>query len=125
MKSAVSQKGLSLVGWLVALFVIGFIANIAFKVVPYYLDDLALKKIIMAMDNEKADEVSSIDDFYSRVARGMQVNNIRDLDLKSVLSVTEQKDLYLAHLNYEKRQPLAGNVDLVVKFDHEFSVRKP
>ncbi|WPP00887.1 DUF4845 domain-containing protein [Pseudomonas sp. HR96] len=125
MKSAVSQKGLSLVGWLIALFIIGFIVSAAFKVVPHYLDDMAMKKIITAISTDKADEVSSVDDFYTHVARGMQVNNIRDLDLKTALSVTEQRDQYLAHLQYEKREPLVGNIDLVVKFDHEFSVRKP
>jgi len=28
-------------------------------------------------------------------------------------------------LKYEKREPLIQNIDLVVKFDHEFSVAKP
>ncbi|WP_213877210.1 DUF4845 domain-containing protein [Pseudomonas sp. dw_358] len=125
MKSPVSQKGLSMVGWLVALFVIGFLVTVGARVVPLYMDDMTIKKIIVAIGTDKSDEVGSVEDFYTHVYRGMQVNNIRDLDLKSALSVTEQQDVYLAHLKYEKREPLVGNIDLVVKFDHEFSVRKP
>lgn len=125
MKSAASQKGLSLVGWLVALFVIGFLATTAFKVVPHYMDYLTLKKIISAIDADRTIPVNSVDELYSQISKGMQVNNIRNMDLKSVLSVTEQREQYLAHLKYENREPLIENLDLVVKFDHEFSVRKP
>lgn len=55
----------------------------------------------------------------------MQVNNIRDVDLKKALSVTTENNRFLAHLKYEQREPLIQNIDLVVRFDHEFSVGKP
>jgi hypothetical protein len=55
----------------------------------------------------------------------MQVNSIRDLDLNKALSVTVENNKFLAHLKYENREPLIQNIDVVVKFDHEFSVSKP
>jgi len=125
MKAAEAQKGLGLVGWLVALFIIGFFASVAFRVIPDYMDYMTLKKLIMSVETDQSLDVSNADDFYTHVNKGMQINNIRDLDLKSVLTVTEQRDVYLAHLKYEKREPLIENIDLVISFDHEFSVRKP
>jgi hypothetical protein len=125
MKSAGSQKGLSLLGVLLLLFVVGFVASAAFKVMPHYMDNMTLKKLITAMDSDSNIGVDTVDEFYAHVNKGMQVNGIRDLDLKNALSVTEQRDQFLAHLKYENREPLIGNLDLVVKFDQEFSVRKP
>ena len=78
-----------------------------------------------AIDADRNISVNSVDELYGQIAKGMQVNNIRNMDLKSVLSITEQRDQYLGHLKYEKREPLIENLDLMVKFDHEFSVRKP
>ncbi|BBP75042.1 MULTISPECIES: DUF4845 domain-containing protein [Pseudomonas] len=125
MKSAASQKGLSFFGWLLALALVAFVASTAFKLIPHYLDYMSMKKIIMSVETDKAAGVTTVSDFYTHVARGMQVNSIQDVDLNKALSVTVENNRFLAHLKYEQRDPLIQNIDLVVKFDHEFSVGKP
>ena len=55
----------------------------------------------------------------------LMVNNIRDLNLRDVLKVTQENNEFRAHLKYEKREPLIENLDLVVNFDKEFRVRMP
>jgi hypothetical protein len=55
----------------------------------------------------------------------MQVNSIRDVDLNKALKVTVANDRFNAHLKYEQREPLILNIDLVLKFDQQFSVGKP
>ncbi|WP_296256793.1 MULTISPECIES: DUF4845 domain-containing protein [unclassified Pseudomonas] len=125
MTSAGSQKGLSLIGWLVALAVVAFVASTAAKVVPHYLDYMSLKKIIEAAGTDRTADISNSSEFHDYVAKGMQVNNIRDVDLNKALSVTTENNRFLAHLKYEQRESLIQNLDLVVKFDREFSVGKP
>lgn len=125
MTSAGSQRGLSFIGWLILLAVLAFAASTAAKLVPHYLDYMSLKKIIEAAGTDKAADINNSGELYDYVAKGMQVNNIRDLDLNKALSVTTEDNKLLAHLKYEKREPLIQNIDLVVKFDHEFSVGKP
>ncbi|WP_268797653.1 DUF4845 domain-containing protein [Pseudomonas huanghezhanensis] len=125
MTFARSQKGLSFIGWLVLLAVLAFAATTAAKLVPHYLDYMSVKKIIEAVGTDKAADVTTVGAFYDYVGKGMQINNIRDLDLNKALSVTAENNGFLAHLKYEKREPLIQNIDLVVKFDHEFSVGKP
>jgi len=125
MTSAGSQRGLSFIGWLILLAVLAFAASTAAKLVPHYLDYMSLKKIIEAAGTDKAADINNSGELYDYVAKGMQVNNIRDLDLNKALSVTTENNRLLAHLKYEKREPLIQNIDLVVKFDHEFSVGTP
>jgi antitoxin component of MazEF toxin-antitoxin module len=55
----------------------------------------------------------------------MQVNNIRDLNMRDALQVKVENNEFLVHLKYEKREPLIENLDLVVNFDKEFRVRMP
>jgi hypothetical protein len=125
MASVSSQKGLSFIGWLVALALLAFVASTAAKVVPHYLDYMSMKKIIETIGTDKTADVSSVSGFYEYVAKGMQLNNIRDLDLNKALNVTVENNKFHAVLKYENREPLIQNIDLVVKFDHEFSVDKP
>lgn len=124
MKVAGSQKGLSFVGWLLALALVAFVVNVTLKVAPHYLDHRSLKQAIAAVDTNRSLNIVTVDDFYSYVSKSMQVNSIRDLDLNKVLSVTVENNKFLAHLKYEKRESLIQNIDLVIKFDDAFSVGK-
>jgi hypothetical protein len=125
MNAVKSQKGMSLFGVLLGLAVLAFVATTAMKLVPHYMDYWSLKKSIESVATDKSTEINTGGEFYSHVSRGMQVNNIRDLDLNKVLSVTEEGNVFRAHLQYEKREPLIQNLDVVMKFDHNFSVVKP
>lgn len=120
-----SQKGWSFTGVLLAIALGMFALSVAFKLVPHYLDNRGMKKIINAVDSSPALEISTVSDFYSYVGKSMQVNSIRDVDLNKALSVTVENNRFLAHLKYEKREPLIRNIDLVVMFDDTFSVGKP
>jgi hypothetical protein len=125
MKSVHSQKGMSLLSWLLVLGLVAFFASAAFKVLPHYFDNMALEKLITSVETDKAANVRSINEFYSHVSKGMQVNSIRDLNLQDALKVKMENNEFRAHLKYEKREPLIENIDLVVRFDKEFRVRMP
>jgi len=125
MNFARSQQGLSILGWLVVLAVVAFFASTAFKVMPHYLDYMSLEKIITSVDTDKASDVRTVGDFYNHVSKGMQVNNIRDLNMREAMQVKVENNEFLVHLKYEKREPLIENLDLVVNFDKEFRVRMP
>ncbi|WAC43594.1 DUF4845 domain-containing protein [Pseudomonas sp. SL4(2022)] len=125
MKSVHSQKGMSILSWLMVLALITFFASAAFKVLPHYFDYMSLEKLITSVETDKAANIRGINEFYSHVGKGMQVNNIRDLNLQEALKVKLENNEFRAHLKYEKREPLIENIDLVVRFDKEFRVRMP
>ncbi|MHA6492839.1 DUF4845 domain-containing protein [Pseudomonas borbori] len=125
MKFARSQKGMSILGWLMVLSLVAFFASAAFKVIPHYLDQMALEKMILSVETDKAAQITTVGDFYSHMSKGMQVNSIRDLKLDDALKVTIENNEFLVHLKYEKRDPLIQNIDLVVHFDKEYRVRMP
>ncbi|HLA30150.1 MAG TPA: DUF4845 domain-containing protein [Pseudomonas sp.] len=125
MKLARSQKGMSILGWLMVLAFVAFFASAVFKVLPHYLDYMSMDKIIMSVETDRAKQISTVPAFYSHVSSGMQVNNIRDLNLEEALKVKLENNEFRAHLKYEKREPLIENIDLVVRFDKEFRVRMP
>ena len=125
MKFAQSQKGMSVLSWLMVLALVAFFASAAFKLIPHYLDYMALEKIITSVETDEALEINTVGAFYGHVGRGMEVNSIRDLNLKEALEVKVENNEFHVHLQYEKREPLIKNIDLVVHFDKEFRVRMP
>lgn len=125
MQSVHSQKGMSILSWLMVLALVAFFASAAFKVLPHYFDYMSMEKLITSVETDKAANIRSINEFYSHVSKGMQVNSIRDLNLQDALKIKVENNEFKAHLKYEKREPLIQNIDLVVRFDKEFRVRMP
>ena len=125
MKSAQSQKGMSILSWLMLLSIIAFFASAAFKVLPHYFDYMSLEKIVTSVETDRSLQILTIGDFYSHVSKGMQVNNIRDLNMQEAVKVKIENNDFNVHIKYEKREPLIQNLDLVVRFDKEFRVRMP
>lgn len=125
MQNIQAQRGASFFSWLVILVVIAFFASAAFKLIPHYMDNNALEKAILAVEEDKAtgDKINTVGDFYSHISKSMQVNSIRDLKMDDILEVTQNNNDYLVHLKYEKRESLIKNIDLVVTFDKEYRVR--
>jgi hypothetical protein len=120
-----AQKGFSLLGWLLTLALVAFFASAVFKMMPHYLDYMSMEKIITSVETEKAAQIRTIPEFYSHLSRGMQVNSIRDLNVNEAVKVEVVNNEFRVHLQYEKREPLIQNLDLVARFDKEFRVRMP
>jgi hypothetical protein len=125
MKSAHSQKGMSILSWLMILAFVAFVASAVFKMLPHYLDYMSMEKIITSVETDPSMEIRTVGAFYGHVGKGMEVNTIRDLDLRDALKVKLENNEFKAHLKYERREPLIQNIDLVVRFDKEFRVRMP
>ncbi|MDX1370643.1 DUF4845 domain-containing protein [Pseudomonas sp.] len=125
MTFARSQKGLSILSWLMVLAVVAFFASTAFKMLPHYLDYMSMEKIITSVETDQTMDIRTVGAFYGHVGKGMEVNSIRDLNLKEALKVKIENNEFRAHLKYEKREPLIENLDLVVRFDKEYRVRMP
>ncbi|MBD9424847.1 DUF4845 domain-containing protein [Pseudomonas sp. PDM15] len=123
MMFARSQKGMSLLGWMVVLALVAFFASTGFKMFPHYMDYMALEGMITKVETEPSLGVSTVRDFYEHVEKGMTVNGIRDLDLEEALQIKLENNEFFVHLKYEKRESLIENLDLVAKFDKEFRIR--
>jgi hypothetical protein len=119
------QNGLSFISWLLVLCVIAFLASTALKLIPHYLDYQAMNKIIASIETEQAMNIRNVPDVYAYVSKGMQVNSINDIDLSKAMQVKTENDRFLIHLDYEKREPLIRNIDLVVHFERDFRISIP
>src|SRR5690606_4881202 len=125
MSFARSQKGLSMLSWIVVLAVVAFLASTAFKMLPHYFDYMSMDETISSVGAGGLEDVRTVGDFYRHVGKGMEVNGIRDLDLREAVKVEIVEGQFQVQLSYEKREPLIGNLDLVANFDKEYRLRMP
>lgn len=124
MKNIAKQQGISVMGALFGLVLVGFFASIGFKVLPHYMDNKALVKMINAVDRDSGDvQIRSVGEFYTHLNKNMSVNNIRDLNAADIVEIRSEGPDFYVDMKYEVREPILKNIDLVVKFEQKFRVR--
>jgi len=127
MESITKQRGLSLPGVLFALVILGFLASIAFKMVPHYLDYKAIKKSVEAFEKNQgiAESVKTPVAFYGYMQKNMEINSIRNVKPEEIMKVERNGNKFIVHIDYERREKMLKNLSLVAHFKQELSVRIP
>ena len=113
--SGAMQKGITLIGFVFILIVLGFFAYLAMRIVPMYIEYFSVVKSISHVVSQPgiatADE-HKIRDLLSREFDIGYVSTIQDKDVK----IKRTQDAIELSVDYEVRKPGAYNIDLVGHF---------
>ena len=110
------QSGLSLVGFLVVLAVVGFAAYVGMKLFPMYQEYYSEQSAMKGLANEPgvADmDPAKVQDLFFRRLYINYSENVKPQNVK----FERTEGGWKMRVNYEVRRPLVGNLDVVGKFD--------
>ena len=111
-----TQGGMTLIGFVIVLGVIGFFAYIAMRLVPMYSEYYAVKQALKGLEAEPGianRDPAKIQDLFFRRLYISYAENVKpaNVEIERIESGWEM------HVVYEVRKPLVGNLDVVGKFD--------
>ena len=111
-----TQGGMTLIGFVIVLGVIGFFAYIAMRLVPMYSEYYAVKQALKGLQAEPGianRDPAKIQDLFFRRLYISYAENVKpaNVEIERIESGWEM------HVVYEVRKPLVGNLDVVGKFD--------
>ena len=110
------QSGLSLLGFLVVLAVVGFAAYIGMKLFPMYQEYYSVQSAMKGLANEPgvADmDPAKVQDLFFRRLYINYSENVKPQNVK----FERTEGGWKMRVNYEVRRPLVGNLDVVGRFD--------
>ena len=117
------QRGMSYWGWMMVVAVFGFILTCVSKMGPAYIDayyvDEGLKKLA---ENPSLRDMSR-GQIKGELDRFFLINNVRGQPTNAV-QIIRGADSMLVSVDYELRQPLFYNVDVVMKFNKQLNTAK-
>lgn len=116
MRGTVEQRGITLIGFLIVLVVVGFFAFMAMKLVPIYQEYMSVVRAMDGLKNEPGIGTKSppqIRDLLSRRFDISYVDSVKPDNIK----LSRSGEGYLLQIKYEVRKPFLYNIDLVVSFD--------
>ncbi|WP_346836835.1 DUF4845 domain-containing protein [Microbulbifer sp. SAOS-129_SWC] len=117
------QRGMSYWGWLVVVAVCGFILTCVSKMGPGYIDSYYVGEGLKQLAQEPNLRDMSRSDIKRELDKYFMLNNVRGQPTKSV-KILRGADSMLVSIDYELRQPLFYNVDVVMKFNKQLNTAK-
>ena len=110
------ESGMSLLGTLCVLFMLGFFAMCLIRMAPTYFEYLTVKSIISKIAIENDPGVESNASIRRKIASVFNSNQIYQLAPKDVQIYRSKGKTYI-DADYEVRLPIAWRIDAVLKFD--------
>ena len=114
------QRGAGMVSWLAVAVALATVLTLGLRLGPHYLD---FRTIQAVMDGLPTEDVHSMDNRSLRelLRRRFRINNIRNLDMREVVSFERTKKATDITVKYEVREHLIMNVDAVLSFDESYN----
>ena len=109
------QSGITLIGFIIVLAIALFVSFIGMKIGPIYIDNFAVVRAMNEIAEEKGSSRKSPYDIRLKFFTMMNINAI-DHVRESHVKLTRGNGVHL-RVTYEVREPIMGNLDVVVTFD--------
>lgn len=123
MSSPSRQQGLTFMGFVILMTVIGFFFLLLFKIGPIYLDHY---KVVSALQSLKSDP-----DLASRTPQEIITTLNKRFDIDMIKSVSTKENVYITkdigqitvQIAYDVTEHILGNIDVIVHFDNSIEAQ--
>ena len=117
------QRGMGFAGWLLLILVLGSCLTIVLKLAPHYMDYNTISRIMDEMATENGLASKNKAQLISAMEKKFKINQIRTFPLKENLTLNSSNDGAEVTLDYEVREAIVSNIDIVVSFDKTIELR--
>lgn len=113
------QHGLGLWGWLFVLGVIGFVSMITMQLVPIYLAEMSIQRVVKSTAQDPGNSGAPISELRKAMKTRWDVEGITTLDVRDVSIVKFGSGRALSY-SYDARAELFYNLSIVAHFEEKF-----
>ncbi|WP_223426801.1 DUF4845 domain-containing protein [Alcanivorax limicola] len=118
------MQGLSMISWMLILVIAVVLGTAAIRIIPAYMEYGTINTAINNTMQDNRIGMQSDQEIRQAVGRRFDINNVSSISANDV-AISKQGGMLYVSIDYEVRESLFGNVDLVISFqkDYERSIR--
>ena len=116
-----TQRGMTMLGFLITLSVVILFLFCGMKIVPMYIEFYSVKKMLATISNNPEAANSSKDQIRKLFGRSLEIDYVKIIK-PEMLKIETTESGYNLVVDYERREPLIANLDVVGKFRAEQAV---
>lgn len=118
MRTHVTQKGITMIGFAMLVCVLGFFAYAAMKLIPAYTEYFGVVKSMKKLQTDAGIETATIDVIRNKLNVQFDLQYVNEKDVPpSAMQLITQNGEHSLRIAYDVDLPFIYNVDLLVHFD--------
>ena len=112
------QGGMTMLGFLITLSVVILFVFCGMKIVPMYIEYYSVKKALASIANEQDTSSATKDKIRAMFARHITIDYVKIIK-PDMLKIEATDSGFNLTVDYERREELIANLDVVAKFRAE------
>ena len=116
-----TQGGMTMLGFLITLSVVILFIFCGMKIVPMYIEYYSVKKALASIANEQSASATSKDAIRALFARHLKIDYVKIIK-PDMLKIEATDSGFNLTVDYERREELIANLDVVGRFHAEQAV---
>ena len=117
-----SQAGMTALGFLIIAMLVGVVGFAAMKVTPMYIKNMRMNTILEDVQRELSGDAATPQAIRNELARRFSVEDMK-LSVDA-MKITQSKNGYTLHVQYDERAPYIANMYLVVAYDKQVEITR-
>lgn len=110
-----NQKGMTFIGVVAVVGLVLFIAIVAMKMMPAYIEFMAVKKVIRAMDQDQLGTMSK-KEIKESFNRRKSIDDIQSITVDDLVITKDESGNTIVSVEYQVLKPIMGNVSALIDF---------
>ena len=115
------QRGISFIGILLALVILGFLITLGMRLVPPYIDYYELRSLMNEIAHSPHASNEDLVQLWDVLSQRIAINNINGITRKD-FSLKRDMSHRILGVKYQVIKPLTGNVDMLIHFQYTVSI---
>jgi hypothetical protein len=117
------SRGITLIGFIILLCVLGFFAYMAMRLIPVYVEYFGVVKAMEQVRSEPGSAQKSLDEIRRDMSFKFSTQYVDDANVPpSAISLKREAGAATLRVAYERRMPFLYNIDLVARFDKSMNL---
>ena len=110
------QRGMTGLGWLTVLALIGFFTLLIIKLAPIYLDHYSVASTVKSLEKDPQVTKKSPGEIRKLLKKRLKMNYVSDLP-KDAIKIKKSSGVLKVDVDYQVKEHLFGNIDLLLTFN--------
>jgi hypothetical protein len=116
------QRGMTTIGLILVLVVLGLIAFGTIQLVPVYLENMKIVQMLNQTKTQLDGQKPSVRMIRDALYRRAEIESLNDIDTKKDFIIKPVPKGYSVSIKYERRKPYVANVYLLAAFEHSVEI---
>ena len=116
------QRGMTAIGLLIVLTVLGLIGFGVIQLVPVYLENMKIQQVLNQVRDELEGQNATTADIREALGKRVDIEGLYDVSYRKDFVISRTGSGLKVAIDYERERAYFGNVYLLAKFKHSVEI---